>query len=220
MRLKLPRRSTVAAPAGPVGAAGKTGSPRSSRSSRSTRSGLRRLRRIRPQHAILQRSAVESSNDRAHLLRIRRVDKREALGLLRFGVANHFNRVRDQAFGCQPAPDIVRSHPGGQIAQKYGKTHSEIVFDSIRWGLLREIIREATSMLAQAAKRVNSNLGGGVHRLKSSKNQAMVSKAAAGLRGLPTAVFSNSSAGSIPLNRFTSSPCSLGDSTRATGRVA
>jgi hypothetical protein len=85
------------------------------------------LSRIGPKQAILQRSAVKPSNDGVHLLGIGRFDEREALGLLRFGVADDFNCVRDQVFGCEPSLDIVRSDPGGQIAQEDGKTHSVIV---------------------------------------------------------------------------------------------
>ncbi len=65
---------------------------------------LRRLRRIGAKQAILQRRTVEPADDRIHLLGIWRFDEREALGLLRFGVADHLNRVRDQVFGCQASP--------------------------------------------------------------------------------------------------------------------
>lgn len=98
---------------------------------------LRRLRGIGPQQAIFQRCAIESADDRVHFVRVRRFDEREALGLLRFRIADHFNRVRDQVLGRKPAPDVVRSHPSGQIAQKDGETHSEIIFNSSCGGLLR-----------------------------------------------------------------------------------
>src|SRR5258707_976860 len=55
----------------------------------------------------------------------------EALGLLRFGIADYFNCVRDQVLGSEPALDIVRGYPSGQIAQEDGKTHSVIV--QLRW---------------------------------------------------------------------------------------
>jgi hypothetical protein len=70
-------------------------------------------------------------------VRVRRVDKREAFRLLRFGIADDLNRVRDQVLGSQPAPDIVRRDPSGQVAQKDGETHSMIVFNSVGGGLLR-----------------------------------------------------------------------------------
>ena len=61
---------------------------------------LRRLRGIGPQQAIFQRCAIESADDRVHFVRVRRFDEREALGLLRFRIADHFNRVRDQVLGA------------------------------------------------------------------------------------------------------------------------
>ena len=92
---------------------------------------------IGAQQAILQGSPVEAPNDRIHFLGIRCIDKREALGLLRFGIADYFNCVRDQVLGSEPALDIVRGYPSGQIAQEYGKTHSVIVFNSVGGGVLR-----------------------------------------------------------------------------------
>jgi len=104
---------------------------------RSLSPGFRRLRGIGAKQTVLQGRTVETADNRIHLLRIRRVDEREALRLLRFRVADYLNSVRDQVFGGQPAPDIVRSHPSGQIAQKDRKTHSLVIFDSIGGGLLR-----------------------------------------------------------------------------------
>lgn len=60
---------------------------------------LRRLRRIRAQQTIFERCTIEAADDGVHLLRIRRIDERESLGFLRFGIADHFNGVRDQVFG-------------------------------------------------------------------------------------------------------------------------
>ncbi len=88
--------------------------------------GLGRLRRIGAQKTILKGRPVKAANDRVHFLGVRRVNKREALGLLRFGVADYLNCVRDKVLGAQPALDIVRSDPSGQVAQKYGKAHSLI----------------------------------------------------------------------------------------------
>ena len=59
-----------------------------------------RLSGIRAQKPLLQGSAVKAPDDRIHFIGVWRLDKREALGLLRFRVADHFNRVRDQVFGC------------------------------------------------------------------------------------------------------------------------
>lgn len=92
---------------------------------------LRRLRRVGPEQAIFEGCSIETADDGTHLFRIGRFDKSEALRFLRFGVADHFNRVRDQVLGAKPALDIVRGHPSGQIAQKDGKTHSAVVFNSI-----------------------------------------------------------------------------------------
>src|SRR5581483_1091149 len=115
--------------------------------------GPRRLGGIRAQQAILQRGAVEPADDGVHLLRVGRFDKREALGLLRFGIADDLNCVRDQVFGCQPSLDIVRSDPGGQVAQKDGKTHSVIVSVSVRGGIASlKVVREGTIMLPQRIK--------------------------------------------------------------------
>src|SRR5580698_2013212 len=61
---------------------------------------LRRLRRVGAQQAILQRCAIEPANDRVHFVGIWRFDEREALRLLRFRIANDFDRVRYQVFGC------------------------------------------------------------------------------------------------------------------------
>ena len=59
----------------------------------------RRLGGIRTQKAFFKGSTVEATDDGVHLFRIWRFYKREALGLLRFRIANHFNRVRDQVLG-------------------------------------------------------------------------------------------------------------------------
>jgi hypothetical protein len=99
--------------------------------------GLGRLRGIGAEQAIFQGRPVETANDRVHFLGIWRIDKREALGLLRFGIADDLNCVRNEVFGAQPTPDIVRSNPSGQIAQEDGKAHSVIFFNSIGGGLLR-----------------------------------------------------------------------------------
>src|SRR5262245_37263035 len=61
--------------------------------------GLRRLRRICAKQSIFERGAIEAADDRIHLFGVRRFDERESLRLLRFRIADHFNRVRDQAFG-------------------------------------------------------------------------------------------------------------------------
>jgi hypothetical protein len=117
--------------------------------------GPSRLRRIGPKQAILQRSTVEPANDRVHLLRVGRFDEREALGLLRFGVADDFNCVRYQVFGCQPALDIVRGDPGGQIAQKHGEAHSAVVCISVRGGFAPGGLPEGNIIVPQWIKPVN-----------------------------------------------------------------
>jgi hypothetical protein len=95
------------------------------------------LRRIGAEQAVFQGRAIESADNRVHLLRVGGINEGEALGLLRFGVADHFNRVRNQIFGGEPSSDIVRGHPNRQIAQKNSKTHSMVVFDSMAGVLLR-----------------------------------------------------------------------------------
>jgi hypothetical protein len=95
------------------------------------------LRRIGAEQAVFQRRAVEPADNRVHLLCIGGVDKSEALGLLRFGIADHFYCVRNKIFGGEPSSDIVSGHPNRQIAQKNGKTHSMVVFDSMAGVLLR-----------------------------------------------------------------------------------
>jgi hypothetical protein len=116
--------------------------------------GPGRLRRIGPKQAILQRSTVEPADDRVHLLGVGRFDEREALGLLRFGVADNFNCVRDQVFGCKPSLDIVRGDPGGQIAQEDGKTHPWLCI-SVRGGVPPEGSSGSNIMLPQQIKPVN-----------------------------------------------------------------
>src|SRR5262249_54864607 len=69
---------------------------------------LRRLRWIRTKQTIFERRTIEAADDRIHLFGVRRFDERESLRLLRFRIADHFNRVRDEAFGGEPAPDVVR----------------------------------------------------------------------------------------------------------------
>ena len=61
--------------------------------------GAGRLRGVGAKEPILQRRPVEPADDGIHLIGVRRVNKREALGLLRFRVADDFDCVRDQVFG-------------------------------------------------------------------------------------------------------------------------
>src|SRR5579862_7096228 len=61
--------------------------------------GLGWLRGIGAQKTILKGRPVKAANNRVHLLGVRRVNKREALGLLRFGIADNLNCVRDQVLG-------------------------------------------------------------------------------------------------------------------------
>jgi hypothetical protein len=67
---------------------------------RSTRSILafRRLRRIGAQQPVFQGGAVKTPNDRLHLVIGGRFDKCEALGFLRFVVADHFDAIGHQIF--------------------------------------------------------------------------------------------------------------------------
>ena len=79
------------------------------------------LRGIGPKQAILQRSTVKPADDRVHLLGVGRLDERESLGFLRFGIADYFNCVRDQVLGTQPALDIVGGNPDGEVSEKNSK---------------------------------------------------------------------------------------------------
>lgn len=68
---------------------------------------------IRPQEAVFKGSAVEAADDEVHFIRVRRIDKGKALGLLRFRIANNFDVVIDEVFGVQPRLDIVLRYPDG-----------------------------------------------------------------------------------------------------------
>src|SRR5271170_3865827 len=98
---------------------------------------LWRLCWIRAEQTVLKRRPIETADYGVHFLGIRRFYKRESLGLLCFRIADNLDRISDQVFGCQPALNIVRGYPNGQIAQKDRKTHSVVVFDSIGGGLAR-----------------------------------------------------------------------------------
>jgi hypothetical protein len=98
---------------------------------------LWRLRGIGAEQTILKRRSIETADYGVHFLGIRRFNERESLGLLCFRIADNLNCVSNQVFGCKPALNIVRGYPNGQVAQKDGKTHSAVVFDSIGGGLAR-----------------------------------------------------------------------------------
>ncbi len=152
-RAALTRAAAMNTRAGDAAGAGAT------RGAASLPSWLGRLRGIGAQQPVFERRPIETADDGVHLFRIRCFDKCESLGFLRFGIADHFNGVRDQAFGCKPAPDIVRSHPNGQIAQKDRKTHSMVIFDSIRWGFCSaENFHEGTLILPQSGAAVNRKM--------------------------------------------------------------
>ena len=57
--------------------------------------GPGRLRRVGAEQAVFQRRAIEPADNRVHLLRVGGIDESEALGLLCFGIADHFDRVRN-----------------------------------------------------------------------------------------------------------------------------
>ena len=105
------------------------------------------LRGVSPEQAILQRSTIKASDDGVHLLRVGRFDERESLGFLRFRIADNFNCVRDQVLGCQPSLDVVRSDPGGQVAQKDGKTHPWLSYLRERGFCLMEGVHVGINML-------------------------------------------------------------------------
>jgi hypothetical protein len=98
---------------------------------------LWRLRGICAEQSVLKRCPIETADYGVHFLGVWRLDEGETLGLLCFRIADNLNCVCNQVFGCQPAFNIVRGYPNGQVAQKDRKTHSVVVFDSIGGGLAR-----------------------------------------------------------------------------------
>src|ERR1700729_3081190 len=83
-----------------------------------------RLRLIGPQQPIFQRRAIKAADDGVHLFRVRSIDKRESLGFLRLGVANHFYVVVYKVFCVQPGLDIVLGDPDRQISEENCEAHS------------------------------------------------------------------------------------------------
>ena len=138
---------------------------------------LGRLCRICPEEAIFERRAIEAADDGVHLFRIGGIDECEALRLLCFGVANYFDCVRNQGLGTQPALDIVRCDPDGQISKKDRKTHSGVIFDSMGRGFASREIHGSNLMLPHSSKAVNGNrspkrrFGKAQDKLESRANQ-------------------------------------------------
>src|ERR1051326_4465989 len=83
-----------------------------------------RLSRVSPQKPVFKRCAIEAANDRLHLVGGRCFYKCEALGFLRFVVADHLYGVGHQAFGGEPLFDVIGGDPSWEVAKKYGETHS------------------------------------------------------------------------------------------------
>lgn len=114
--------------------------------------GLRRLSLVRPEEPVFQRCAIESADDQIHLFRVRRVDEREALGLLSLRVADHFDIVEDKVFCVEPRLDIVFGNPNRQISEKYGEGHSKVSLTPLS-GIWRncflEAIHESYTMVSQ-----------------------------------------------------------------------
>ncbi len=98
------------------------------RSRRQAASSPRRLGCVRSKKPFLQRRPVETPDDGLHLLRVGSVYESEALGFLRLRISDDFDGIRNQIFGGQPRPDVVRCHPSRQIAEKYGEAHSVVLF--------------------------------------------------------------------------------------------
>jgi len=114
--------------------------------------GLRRLSLVRPEKPVFQWCAIESADDEIHLFRVRRVDEREALGLLGLRVANHFDIVEDKVFCIEPRLDIVFGNPNRQISKEYGEGHSKVSLTPLS-GIWRncflEAIHESYTMVSQ-----------------------------------------------------------------------
>jgi hypothetical protein len=113
------------------------------------------LRRISPQQPVFERCAIEAPDDGVHLFGVRGVDESEALRFLCFGVANHFDCVGYQGFGTEPALDIVRCDPDGQISKKDGKTHSGVIFNSMGRGFASRSFHRSILMLPHSFHAVN-----------------------------------------------------------------
>jgi len=88
---------------------------------------FRRLRRVGPQQAVLQGRTIETPDYGGHFVGGGCFDECEALGFLRFVIANYFDGVSHQIFGGEPLLDVIGGDPCGQIAQKNGKAHSVII---------------------------------------------------------------------------------------------
>src|SRR6476469_2752846 len=85
---------------------------------------LRRLCRARAQPPVFEGRTVEPADDRLHFVSGGSLDKCEALGFLRFVIADHFHSVGHKIYGGQPLLNVVCSDPGGKVAKKNGKAHS------------------------------------------------------------------------------------------------
>ena len=85
---------------------------------------LRRLCGIGAQQSIFEGCAVKPANDGLHLVGGRCLDKSEALGFLRFVVADHLYGIGHEIFGGQPLLNVIGGDPGREIAKKYGEAHS------------------------------------------------------------------------------------------------
>src|SRR5581483_7908927 len=64
---------------------------------------------VSAQEPVFERCAIEPADDGLHFVAGWRFDESEALGFLRFVVADHFDGVGDEIFGGQPLFDIVGS---------------------------------------------------------------------------------------------------------------
>lgn len=74
---------------------------------------LCRLGRIRPQQLVFERGPVEPADNGLHLVRCRCLDKSEALRFLRFMIADHFNRIRNEVVCAEPSLNVVGGDPCG-----------------------------------------------------------------------------------------------------------
>jgi len=100
---------------------------------------FRRLRLVGSQQPILERSAVESADDGAHLFRVRGVDKGESFGFLGLRVPDYLHVVVDEVFCVEPRLDVVLGDPHREVSEKYSKAHPIVVVSSV--GDLENLLR-------------------------------------------------------------------------------
>ena len=106
---------------------------------------FRGLRRVGPQKPVFQGGAIEAANNRLHLVGGRRFDKSEALGFLRFVVADHLNGVGHKSSAASHCLMSSAVTQVGRLPRKTVKLIQLIIY-SVGWicGTSREGFRLPT----------------------------------------------------------------------------